>query len=488
MGVKDDRERMLSGSADAQTQPQKGKKPKKIARTICLVILSLVLLALLGLYIAGAVYYQERFYKNTKINGFDVSEMTVAEVESIIADEIGSYKLTIEERGGDQEVITADEIGYRYVSKGETQAFKDSQNPFLWPQCFWKSASYTFDSSAQYDETKIQQTIEALGCLDESKAVAPEDAYIDYLDGVYQIIPEVEGNLLDRDKTIGLIRESVDFGNVKVSLEDKNCYQIPGRRKNDEGLLAAKEELNTLVSTNIVYRFGSDTETLNGETLHQWVSWDEDGEVTLHEENVYEFVYQLAQKYDTADKPRDFVTHSGSTVSVSGGYYGWVIDQEGEVAELLECIRGGYQGERYAVFAQTAVSWENSDLGDTYVEIDLGGQRVYMYVNGQEIVATDCVSGDMTKANRATPSGTYTLYYKESPSVLRGENNEYESPVTFWMPFNGGIGLHDASWRSSFGGSIFQNNGSHGCINLPYEAARIIYENVYDGIPIICYY
>ncbi|MEI3138955.1 MAG: L,D-transpeptidase [Lachnospiraceae bacterium] len=60
--------------------------------------------------------------------------------------------------------------------------------------------------------------------------------------------------------------------------------------------------------------------------------------------------------------------------------------------------------------------------------------------------------------------------------------------MTYWMPFNGGIGLHDANWRSSFGGSIYQTNGSHGCVNLPRSAAKEIYERVYDGIPIICYY
>ena len=66
--------------------------------------------------------------------------------------------------------------------------------------------------------------------------------------------------------------------------------------------------------------------------------------------------------------------------------------------------------------------------------------------------------------------------------------NEYETKVTYWMPFNGGIGLHDANWRSSFGGNIYQTNGSHGCINLPTAAAKEIYDRVYDGIPIICYY
>ena len=65
---------------------------------------------------------------------------------------------------------------------------------------------------------------------------------------------------------------------------------------------------------------------------------------------------------------------------------------------------------------------------------------------------------------------------------------DYESPVTYWMPFNGGIGLHDATWRSRFGGSIYYYSGSHGCVNLPYSAAADIYSIVEAGMPVVCYW
>lgn len=77
------------------------------------------------------------------------------------------------------------------------------------------------------------------------------------------------------------------------------------------------------------------------------------------------------------------------------------------------------------------------------------------------------------------------LNYKQENAILRGEN--YESKVTFWMPFNGNIGIHDASWRYSFGGEIYKGNGSHGCVNAPKYLAKTIFENIEDGTPIICY-
>lgn len=479
----------IRGKEMSNTKERKKKKsPGRIIGGILLGLLLVALLSLLGLYGAGMYYFQDKFFLNTRINGVNVSEMTVEQVEEMIAIQINSYQLEIVERGGESEVITAEEIDYHYVSNGEVQTFLDSQKLYTWPLYYWKGISYTFDTSAQFDQELLEQTVDVLECLDEEKAVAPKNAYLDYLEGKFQVLPEVEGNLLEREKTVNLIYEAVSKDVRKISLEDMNCYQIPAKRQNDTGLAATCDKLNTYISTDIVYLFGSNTETLNGEIIRPWLTYDEEGNVEISMDEIYEYVYQLAEKYDTVDKPREFVTHDGEKVSVEGGHYGWLIDQETEAAELLTLIQNGTQGTRYAVFAQTAVSWENSDLGDTYIEIDLGSQHVWMYEDGEEIVSTDCVSGTMTKSDCITPSGTYTLYYKESPSVLKGENNEYETEVTYWMPFNDGIGLHDATWRSSFGGEIYKTNGSHGCINLPLKAAKEIYEHVYDGIPIICYY
>ena len=64
---------------------------------------------------------------------------------------------------------------------------------------------------------------------------------------------------------------------------------------------------------------------------------------------------------------------------------------------------------------------------------------------------------------------------------------EYQSHVNYWMPFNGGIGLHDATWRSKFGGDIYVTSGSHGCINLPKDKAEKIYDIIDKNMPIIVY-
>ncbi len=475
----------------AQGYDENREKKRSVGCVIRNIFLSLLILALLavgGVYIYGMVYFRDHFFLHTVINGFDASQLTVEEVEAKVADLIGTYRLEIEERGGNTETITAEQIDYHYVSKGEVQAFLGSQKLYEWPLYLKKQISYTFDSSAQYNEELLQQTIDQLNCLDEDQVTRPEDAYIDFLEGRYQVMPEVEGNLLKKDQAAGVIQEAVDFANVKVSLEEKGCYEAPVKRQNDETMAQTVEKLNTCISTDLTYLFGEHTEKVDAERVRGWLSYDDSGNVELDKDAIRAFVSDMAEKYDTADKPRTFRTHGGNEVTVSGGSYGWLMDQDATYDYLVDAIWAGNTGDTYAEFAQTAVSWYNSDLGDSYVEVDLGSQHVWLYIDGQEVVSTDCVSGLASDPSRKTPEGTYTLYYKESPSVLKGENNEYETKVTYWMPFNGGIGLHDASWRSSFGGNIYQSNGSHGCVNLPPAAAKAIYEQVYDGIPIICYY
>ena len=461
----------------------------KFVRGIFLTMLILVLVAAVGVYIYGMVFFKDHFFLHTTINGFDASQLTAEEVETKIADVINKYGLEIEERGGNTETISASQINYHYVSKGEVQTFLHSQKLYEWPLYLKNQITYTFESSARYDEELLRNAIDQLNCLDEAKVTKPKDAYIDYIDGKYQVMPEVEGNLLNKELFVSEIFRAVDFAEVKISLEDiDGMYLKPGKRQNDESMAETVRILNTCIRTDLTYLFGEHTEKVDAQRIREWLSYDNDGNVELDEDAVRNFVTEMADKYDTANKPRTFKSHSGEEVTVSGGSYGWLMDQEATYDYLVDAIWAGNTGETYAEYAQTAVSWSNSDLGDSYVEIDMGSQHVWLYMDGEEVVSTDCVTGLASDPSRKTPEGTYTLYYKESPSVLKGENNEYETKVTYWMPFNDGIGLHDASWRSSFGGTIYQTDGSHGCVNLPPAAAKEIYDRVYDGIPIICYY
>lgn len=117
-------------------------------------------------------------------------------------------------------------------------------------------------------------------------------------------------------------------------------------------------------------------------------------------------------------------------------------------------------------------------IENTYIEIDISDQMLYFYQDNNLILSSPVVTG---MSDTPTYNGYFYIYYKETDAVLKGINDDYEQPVNFWMPFDGGIGLHDALWRDNFGGNIYQFNGSHGCVNLPYEVALYLYQNTWTN-------
>ena len=246
------------------------------------------------------------------------------------------------------------------------------------------------------------------------------------------------------------------------------------------------EEDGELENVQITLQFQNARETITSETLASWMIRTEDHDCVFDEEMLKAYITTLAQRYNTAGNPRDFTTSYKTTITLYKGNYGWKLD-EGETMRILKeaITKPGYH-YIHPVWAQKAREFngKNSDVGDSYVEIHLTAQRVWLYKNGVQLLQTDCVSGT-AGTDRETPGGVYYIFYKQAPAVLTGPG--YNSPVEYWMPFNGNIGLHDASWRGSFGGDIYLTNGSHGCVNLPLEAAKKIYETVTIGYPVVCY-
>ncbi len=123
--------------------------------------------------------------------------------------------------------------------------------------------------------------------------------------------------------------------------------------------------------------------------------------------------------------------------------------------------------------------------GGTYVDVNLTTQQLVYFVNGTPSLVSDIVTGNTSK-NHGTPVGTYSIYSKATDRTLKGPG--YSAFVKYWMPFYGGYGLHDASWRGAFGGNIYKTNGSHGCVNMPRAMAEALYATVNIGTPVVVHY
>ena len=239
-----------------------------------------------------------------------------------------------------------------------------------------------------------------------------------------------------------------------------------------------------LAGVTITYQFGDQSEVLDSDRILSWLKEQEDGNVAIDEQQAKAFVKELAEKYDTAYTTRTFHTTGGRDIQIAQGDYGWRIDQEAETKHLLELLAAKQSATCEPIYAQTAAVHAKNDWGTTYVEVSLTDQYLWLYKDGHCILESYFVSGNPTRGH-ATPKGIYGLTYKTRDATLSGEG--YDSKVKYWMPFNRNVGLHDAPWRKTFGGQIYRNNGSHGCINLPPANAAKIYENVDKNTPVIVY-
>ena len=434
-----------------------------------------------------------KLVSGTKINGVGVGGLTPDEAKARIEGfYAGEYTLNIKEKGGKEESIKGSDIGYQVTVSGSIQDILDSQNATGRVAGPSGENTHTMEVSAQYNEEALNNKISNLSCISGGSIVTTKDASISaYEEGKeFTIVPAVQGNDVDPEKTKQVITAVVRAGSRELSLEETGCYRTVGVWESDENLKALCAAMNSRRTKQLRYVFGDASEVLSGETMASWITGSSNGQVTLDQEKVAAFVANLAATYDTAGKARTFRGVTGAEYQLTGPY-GWKIDQTAETDNLVLMAQTGINQEREVQFSQQAASHSAADWGNTYAEVDFGAQHVYMYENGALTWDAPCVTGNVSK-NYTTPEGIYSLTYKQTDRVLRGTKQadgtyEYESHVDYWMPFNGGIGFHDASWRSKFGGTIYQYSGSHGCINLPVDKAKLLYEKVYKGMPVLCH-
>lgn len=126
---------------------------------------------------------------------------------------------------------------------------------------------------------------------------------------------------------------------------------------------------------------------------------------------------------------------------------------------------------------------QNDQDRTTYINISISEQKIWYYKNGSLVVSSNIVTGQRYKHD--TPKGTFRIRSKTRNTYLTGPG--YRSFVYYWMPIYGQVGIHDATWRSSFGGNIYTYNGSHGCINLPFNVAKTIFDTAPVGTKVTVY-
>ena len=446
-------------------------KNKKSVKKGLIIGISSVAVLLAAAYAGVGYYFHDHFYPGTVINETNFSLGTADTAEEKIKEDAEDYLLAIHDREDRVTYISGKDIDYHYESDGSIQKVMDQQNSMLWPLYISKDHSHTVNVKLTYDESKLVKLVEGMDCFKEENIEKPEDAYLKYTDNGYEIVPEKKGNQPLEEQIMLDVKAVIEERQAVLKLNDSD-YMQPAVTSEDPKLQEKLQVTEKYKNMSITYEIEGSEQVLDGQTILSWLTINDDLSVTVDPDMAASYAQQLASKYNTYAATRSFVTTNGDTIKIGGGDYGWVIDKKGEAARIIEDIEKGESVTREPEYEQRAFVEGADDIGNTYIEIDYTNQHLWYYKDGSILMDSDLVSGNLNNGN-GSPDGVFKIISRQSPATLVGE--DYESDVTYFMPFAYNVGLHDASWRSNFGGSIYKNSGSHGCINLPYDAADTIY-------------
>lgn len=460
-------------------------RKKRIRRNIIITASAVTVVLLFVMYISGVIYFKNHFFFHTQLNGIDVGRMTAEDAQDKITQETQDYLLTIYDRDGAKYHIKGYDIDYEYEPAGEEAKLVAAQQRFAWPMNIFSLKENDMQLKITFDEDLLQKAIDALACFDEDNIIEPENAEITLTDDGFEVTKEVSGNKLITDNVKADILKAIMAENTELTFSDAD-YENPEVTSEDAAITECMATLDNYMKSSITYEIADNNEVVDKSMIMKWLDIDDNYAVTLDEDEVARYVQLLASEYNTYADKREFKTTAGGTVTIGGGDYGWIIDKEAEAAQLDADIQSGEAVTREPIYQQTAKERGTDDIGDSYVEIDYTNQHLWYYEEGKLVVDTDIVSGNISTGH-GSPDGVFKIVYKQSPAVLKGE--DYESDVTYFMPFAYNVGIHDASWRNGkFGGDIYKTSGSHGCVNVPEEAAETIYNTIAKGTPVVAYY
>lgn len=445
------------------------------------IFFAFILIILIFIYITGLYFFRDRFMPRTFVNGRDFGLTKISEFEKNYEDISKNFVLEViakDKKNNDK--ITAEEIKFEEkIGSGFVE-----QTPLYWPVAALIDKHYKLDTNLKYDDSALTNRINSLKAV-QNESVHSTDAKIIFDKNEFKVEKEVHGDFLKRDELRQAILGHFSDKKEKLNLEEENLYIEPKIIADSDYIKNQLASYQNLFTKKITFDFDDRKEEVTGQGIIAMYSKSEDGSLVIDEEKVAKFVEKLAAKYDTFRTSRIFNATGIGKIKVDGGIYGWLTDRPKTRDEIIAALKKDEPVTLKPIYRQDAVSRRVDDVGNTYIEVDLARQKLWYYNKGNLELETNVVSGNPTHGN-GTPTGTDRIWSRERDRYLTGEN--YRSRVSYWLPINwSGVGLHDADWRSNFGGNIYMSNGSHGCVNVPPQVMKNLYPKTFNGMPVVVY-
>ena len=470
---------------------QTAREKKGNKKWLLLLVTLVVILAAAGILYGTGVLAAPVFPIGTKVSGVSVSEQSAKEAGETLQQAAEDYKLTVR-FAQNTRTFSAKELGLTVdedALKRLVKVMQQGQN----------AASAAEDAQTVFTcETDLKEEMQDLPERTAHADKATQDAVLTYdkKAGKYVIQEEQVGGTIDTQALAEAVQTAAEQLQPELDAVGAGLYGGETvRRSDDEKLNQALEQANQMLKTDVTYTFEVERknvygeEQLNKSAIQKWLTVSEDGKrVQIDEDKVEDYVNEVARIYSVKEPTTaQFVTASGDHVEVEAPITDESVDTQALKKDILNAIQEGATGQRKAPYRQTRTGEQGTtDLGGTYVEVDLDKQHLYLYVNGKKKAEGDICSGSVADGC-ATPAGLYTIKTKDYDRYLVGVG--YRDWVHYFMPFNGGIGLHDSTWREAdeYGGNVYLESGSHGCINMPLELVKTVDEYIDVGDYVILY-
>lgn len=477
----------------------------KQSKKIIIVFLS-VLLFFGVLYIGFAFYYshpfnalgvknpisQKSFTYGTVINDIYCTGLSVDDLENTLSNNVEIADIKINTKDGSY-VISAADIGLRADFSQELDELLNNQKSLLWGANLVSidkneiSPSYVFDEAAfdiQFNKLNIAE------CNNASN-----DVYIELSDDGY-VLTDNKNHYFDVDGFKEVVLEKINQGVVDIYADD-SFYTEPVYSADETNLISFYDELLEHQNREVVYHFGSEEKKISGydwdslyikadklpQKFSNYNSIKDAFDFEIDEEKAINFIDEFLDEYNTLNN-RYYKTHSGAWVYVTKGTYGNRIDVSKEEEWFSDFVKSdSKKASRTPVYLNEAKYKEKDDFGDTFIEVSLDEQTMWYYVDGEIYVETPVTTGSIYHGG--TDPRVCFVYSIIPNKWLNGPT--WHNFVQCWVAIDGSIGIHDASWRSVYGGTEYIYNGSHGCVNTPKEAMLKLFDRVELGTPVIVY-
>lgn len=472
------------------------------------ICLSLVIAIIILLFIV-IILYSDKFYPNTTIGGIDVSNMTLSQAKEAVQTDLKNHVLVIKGRNNAKYELRGTDIDLNAnYEKQVENCFKKTHGIFS----FYKIISgedfdVNFDVSYNKKAFKNNLSQSFLITGDQYTITAPESAHVEYDKKTQsgKIVKEKQGNQLNQEKFYSYVEKSIKQLKTNINLDKANIYLKPKYTQNDSAIIKELNQYNNYLYRWIRYDMTEKHyETVTPKDIKNWLVINDDATVSIDQEKMSQWVEKFCLKYKTVGKTRKFKSHTGEVLEVSGGDYGWQIDYSQTVDQLYKVLSKKnpqsdveayiknknktnkkklikklepiYKNKAYKLNFDNLVDDYNTQ---TYSEVDISEQMVYVFQNGQVVYSAKCVTGLPSDASRATKTGCWYIKDKKLEYTLTGA--DYTTPTKYWVRITWtGTGYHymNRSDWSKWSPDLYKTRGSHGCINLQLEDVKNIYNLV----------